>query len=263
MTWYLLTRRKKKHKESKTGKETQVADFDEPSTTNQDERSEDAESHGGWWRVESYEQIKNEVAIEFIPGCYAKALSNGSIVLGDPHPPGEPPDEEEIFTAVCAATNQVAFRSGFGRYLNVDTKKRLMGLSEAIGEQELFLPVFQDYKLALSAYNDCFMSAPEADIKQIMVEAERAGPYEMLNVRVNHDPLKYLGKEKDKTTSAEDSGTLYETELGYLKKYQSNKLKNVSLHEDKKHLKKARVEGELHEALLDKRVKSKSDKYCK
>lgn len=185
-------------------------------------------------------------------------------MLGNPHPPGEPPDEEEIFTAVCAATNQIAFRSGFGRYLSVDTKKRLMGLSEAIGEQESFLPVFQDNKLALSAYNDCFISAPdeESETLQIMAKAERAGPYEMLNIRVNHDPLKFDGKEKD-PISSEDKGTLYETELGYLKKYQSHGLKNISLHEDKKLLKKARVEGELHEALLDKRVKSKSDKYCK
>lgn len=258
-------RRKKKHKEPKTKKETQTNDSNEPSTSHKDERSEDAEFHGGWWRVESYEQIKNEVAIEFLPGCYAKALSNGSIVLGNPHPPGEPPDEEEIFTAVCAATNQVAFKSGFGRYLNVDTRKRLMGLSEAIGEQESFLPVFQDNKLALSAYNDCFISAPEddSDSQQIMAKAERAGPYEMLNIRVNHDPLKYLDEVKDKTTPIEDKGTLYEAELGYMKKYQSYGLKNVSLHEDKKRLKKAIAEGNLHEVLLEKRVKSKSDKYCK
>lgn len=200
-----------------------------------------------------------------MPGCYAKALSNGSIVLGNPHPPGEPPDEEEIFVAICAGTNQVAFQTGFGRYLNVDTKKRLMGLSEAIGEQESFLPVFEDKKLALSAFNDCFISAPddESESQQITAKADRAGPYEMLNIRVGHDPIKYNKDKQDKNIAPEDSGTIYETELAYLKKYQSKGQKHLSLTEDKKYLKKARIEGELHEALLDKRVKSKSDKYCK
>lgn len=129
------------------------------------------------------------MCIEFLPGCYAKSLSNGTIVLGQLHPPGEGPDEEEIFTVVCLTTDRFALKSGFARFLSVDSRNRLMGLSEAIGEQELFLPVFEDGKLAISAHNDCFLSPDEeSDSQLIVARARQAGSNEMLNIRINHDP---------------------------------------------------------------------------
>lgn len=153
------------------------------------ERQEDAAEHGDWWKVSKYEEIKDDVAIEFIPGCYAKSLSNGRIVLGQLHPPGEGPDEEEIFTAIGGRVNQVSFKSGFDRYLAVDSKKRLMGLSEAIGELESFLPVFEENKTALCASNDCFLSVNEdSNIQQIVARSTKAGPNEMVTIRVRDDP---------------------------------------------------------------------------
>lgn len=191
------------------------------------------------------ELIKDDVAIEFLPGCYAKAMSNGTIVMGNPHPPGEGPDEEEIFTAVAAGTNLVAFKSGFGRYIGIDARKRLMGISEAIGDQEMFLPVVEEDKLALSAHNDCFLSPDQesTDNPQIMAKAMTAGPNEMLNIRVNNDPSVFTQKQKQSSES-------------------HNKVDTLGFKEDKI-LKKARMEGRLHETLLDMRVKKKSDKYCK
>lgn len=137
-----------------------------------------------------YSQIKGDVAIEFVTGCYAKALDNGRIVLGDPHPPGEPPDEEEIFTSICSSTSHVSLKSGFGRYLNVDSRQRLMGLSEVIGDKETFLPVFEDNKTAICAYNDLFIG-PDSDQPQIVAKAGSVGPEQMLTIRVCNDPSKF------------------------------------------------------------------------
>lgn len=175
-------------------KKRKLESNDEPGEqlAKRDERFADAEEHGDWWKVTKYEHIKGDVAIEFLPGCYAKSLSNGRIVLGNPHPPGDGPDEEEIFTVVGGRVNQVSFKSGFDRYFTIDNRKRLMGLSEAIGELESFMPVFEDDKTALCAYNDCFLSVDEdSEIQQIVARSDKAGASEMLTIRVANDPLKF------------------------------------------------------------------------
>lgn len=185
LTGHVSRNRKKKIKLRDDAAEEKIEDL----PANQDERVEDAEDHEGWWKVDKFEHIRDDVCIEFLPGCYARALSNGTVILGQIHPPGEGPDEEEIFTVVCPTTDRFALKSGYGRYLSVDTRNRLMGLSEAIGEQELLLPVFEDGKLAISAHNDCFLSPDEeTDSQLILARAKKAGPNEMLNIRINHDP---------------------------------------------------------------------------
>jgi protein FRG1 len=177
--------KKKKHAHSKCDKTDSLV------SNNLSELAEDASNHGGWWKTTKYEQIRADVVIEFSPGCYAKALSNGRIVLGNPHPSGEAPCEEEIFTAVPAGTNLIAFKSGFDRYLSIDSLKRFVGISEAIGEAEKFVPVYEDGKAALcSVFNDCFLSVDEnSQCHQIIAKSLKAGPSEMLNIRVNSDHL--------------------------------------------------------------------------
>lgn len=205
-----------------------------------------------------FEHIRDDVAIEFLQGCYAKAKPDGTIVLGEPHPPGEGPDEEEIFTAFGVSNDQITLKSGFGRYLSVDANKRLMGVSEAVGEPETFLPVFEDNQLAICAFNECFLSPDiDADIKQIYAKADKVGPCEMIKIRINHNPMKYDQKCDDL------KGSVYEAEDNYLKRLAKYGQDGSSMRETKKLLKKARAEGDLHEALLEKRTKLKSDKYCK
>ena len=249
--------RKKKKKKKRPHPEDQQ--HGEPSSQQPpDERAEDADKHGGWWKVDRYEHIRDDVAIEFIPGCYAKALSNGKIVLGDPHPPGDGPDEEEIFTAIASGTTQVAFKSGFGRYLTIDTRNRLMGLAEAVGGLESFMPVLEEGKLALCSSNDCFLS-PDAsgEPQQIVARATTVSASEMINIRISTDPQMF-SRHKDKSVKSEDLGAVYEAGLGFLKKTK------MSLdEEERKRLKKARADGQLREALLDARVKRKSDQFCK
>lgn len=179
----------KKHKKKKRVR-TETQD-DEILPNDHNECVNDAAEHGDWWKASKYEHIRDDVAIEFLPGCYAKSLSNGRIVLGRPHPPGEGPDEEEIFTAIGGRVNQLSFKTGFDRYLAIDNKKRLMGLSEAIGELESFLPVFEDGKTALCCQNDCFLSIDEESaIQQIVARSTKAGQTEMLTLRVRDNPVK-------------------------------------------------------------------------
>lgn len=241
-----------------------MSDKQQAESSNSHKRAEDANSHGGWWIINSEKHITGQVAIEFAPHCFIRALDNGLMVLGAPHVAGEGPADEEILTAIRATTNQVSFKSGYGKYLSIDSHQRLIGRSEAIGEQESFLPVLQDDKMALCAYNDCFLSAND-EIEGIPIEAKskRAEANHMLKIRTNFDPASLEAQQRAKELPVEERGNIYETELGYLKKFQSHGEKDFNLKDSKRELKRARVTGELHEALLDKRSKHRSDKYCK
>lgn len=181
-------KRNKKHKGDKSKSKT----LDESEIALRNERIEDAENHGGWWKVDHFDQIQDAVAVEFTTGCYAKALDNGKIVLGDQHAPGDQPEEDEIFIAIRCSNNQVAFKTGFGRYLSVDEENKVMGLSKAMGERELFLCVFEDDKLALCSSNDKFIGPDNRTknngFEQIVAIAEKVGPNEIANLRVKVEP---------------------------------------------------------------------------
>ena len=45
--------------------------------------------------------------------------------------------------AVPVGDQRVAFKSGYGKYLGVDAKERMVGRADAIGPMEQWEPVFQ------------------------------------------------------------------------------------------------------------------------
>ena len=47
-------------------------------------------------------------------------------------------------TAIKLGDTKIALKSGFDKYLSVDTKGRVVGRSDAIGPREQWEPVFQD-----------------------------------------------------------------------------------------------------------------------
>lgn len=145
----------------------------------------DAEFHGGWWKINKYDHIKEDVAIEFLPNYYARAMSNGNVVLGDTHPPGEGPDEEEIFTVISLGAGKIALKSGYGRYLDMDKRYQLVGLSEVVSEQQTFLVIFEDDSPALRAFGGCFLSLHDEENSRYIVGSDERMD---LAIRVNHDP---------------------------------------------------------------------------
>ncbi|KAK7489862.1 hypothetical protein BaRGS_00018884 [Batillaria attramentaria] len=237
--------RKRKHEE--TG----------PSDSKSHDR-EDTEIHGGWWEVQSFDDINGNVALEIRTSCYIGSLDNGLLALGPPRAHGEPPDPTEIFTAVKLSESKVAFKSGYGKYLSVDMERRVVGRSEAIGTREQFEPVFQEGKMALNGCNSCFVTCDEDG--DIVCSSSTAGPQEMIKIRScvsrEEDPKEKVPKE--------ERGSIKEAEVNYVKKFQSFQDRRLRVNEgDVSHLKDARREGKLHEKLLDRREKMKADRYCK
>lgn len=218
---------------------------------------------GGWVTLEDIDSVNGPVAIEIMPYCYIKALDNGLFMVGDPHPPGEEPFQEEILIAIKVDSKR-AFKSGYNKYLSIDHQSRLVGRSDAIGEREQFEPVFQDGKTALACCNECFLSPEEDGNNLIVAKSLKAGPEQFLKIRSNIDPEMLKLEEEAKKVPEEERGNLAECEEKYVKKFQSFQAGKVKINkEDKKLLKFAKQSGTLHETLLDRREKMKSDKFCK
>ncbi|XP_018578263.1 protein FRG1 homolog [Anoplophora glabripennis] len=219
----------------------------------------DSIKHGNWWKVTKVEEISGPVAIEFGNQTYVKALDNGLFTLGAPHNEGEGPSPEEILTAVSINEKKVAFKSGYNKYLRVEKNDIVTGRSDAIGATEQWEPVFEDGKMALQGYNDCFLSI-DPDEDSVVANVKKAGSDQFIRIRSQtvreENPLKDVPNE--------EQGDIEQIEINYVKKFQKFQDKRLRLCKDgKKELKVAKQEGNLHETLLDRRSKMKADRYCK
>lgn len=240
-------RKHKKHKKDKEAKKVRL------------EADEDSLKHGGWWKVSKTTEITGSIAIQFGKRAYIRALDNGTFTLGAPHDEGDGPEPEEIFTAVLINEEKVAFKSGYGKYLKVEKDGMITGRSDAVSALEQFEPVFEGSKMALLAANGCFVSVDPEDDAVVAIK-KKVGDNEVCVVRS-------CATREEKTTkevAVEEEGDLDQVEINYVKKFQKFQDKKLRVNtEDRASLKRAKDEGALHEALLDRRSKMKADRYCK
>lgn len=239
----------KKHKKHKRKREREDSD---------NEHDEDTVRHGGWWKITEVSEIHGSVALEFAFMKYIKPMDNGLFELGEQRDVGEGPDPVDILTAVPVGDNKIAFKSGYDKYLSVDSKGKVVGRSDAIGSKEQFEAVFQEGQLALMGANSCFMSVTSTD--ELLCESKTAGESEIVQIR------SCSKKEKKQKVDIpdEEQGKLRDAELNYVKKFQSFQDRRLKISkEDRKALKAARKEGDLHGVMLDRREKMKADRYCK
>ncbi|ODM95081.1 Protein FRG1 [Orchesella cincta] len=240
-------------------KKKRKAEDDKPgsSASKRKEEEDDTEKHGGWWDAKKFEEMVGAVALEFRKQTYMKSLDDGSFTLGGPHDEGEGPHPEEIFTAIRINDDKIAIKSGYGKYLGVEKDGSITGRSDAVGAHEQWEPVINEGKMALLAHNGYFMSASPDD-DSIVAQSRKAGDAEMVVMRCQTEKV-----EKDDTPT-EEKGSIRDIELNYVKKFQKFQDKKMKLcKEDSEEVRRARVEGRLHEALLDRRAKMKADRYCK
>lgn len=244
----------KKHKKKKKKKHILDRNLEE-----KDPKQLDAEEHDGWWHVSTFTEIEGSIAIEMGKDTYIYSLDNGLFTLGGPHKESsEGPAPPEQFSVIPVSERKFCLKSGYGKYLGVDSASRLIGRADAMGPREQFEPVFQDGKTALMACNNCFLSCNESG--DIVATSKTAGSEEFINIRCNAPLVK---KVKDDTPSV-DKGNVDDCEYSYVKQFQSWQDRKVRINQDNSVvLKKARTEGKLHEALLDRREKMKADRYCK
>lgn len=155
-------------------------------------------------------------------------------------------------------------KSGFNKYVSVDNQNRLAGRAEAIGSREQFEPIFQDGKLALMGCNSCFLAPDEDKDGLIYAKSRTAGDNEFIKIRSSIDPEAIRKDKLANQVPTEEKGSLLDCEINYVKKFQSFQDQKLRVSkEEKGALKRARDDGFLHEALLDRRSKMKADKFCK
>lgn len=244
----------KKHKKSKKRKSDAV----------KDDRLEDELRHAGGWLVESFEQVTGSIFIEFKEFMYMHGLDNGLFVLGAPHEPGEQPEPGELLSAIRADDKHVALKSAYGKFLSVNQNGLLVGRSDAVSPKEYFEVEFEyDYdgrKVYLKASNGKYVGVNhEGDIVAMAEhKADMALEIRSLKKREKHK------ERQDKLPEEERSDDLKNVELNYVKKFQKFQDKRIRLNEgDVGELTEAKVQGILHEKLLDRREKMKADRYCK
>ena len=200
--------------------------------------------------------------IEFQERQYVKSLDDGTFILGAKHEKNDPPEFDEEFSAFIVNDSKIYIKSGFGKYLKVDTNSMIVGRSEAAGTQECFEPIWENGKMALQAANSCFLTIdPEDDQLVAINKSVKPNGEGVCVIRSNAYRGEIISKSAPIEEKVED---LDQIEKDYVKRFQKFQDKKMRIcQEDKSELEKAREGGTLHESLLDRRSKMKSDRYCK
>jgi len=248
---------RKKDKKQKKQKRQKLSEEDQKI---KEDFEKDLASHGGWWSITKVEEAKGPIVIEMGKRVYVSCMDNGKFTLGVKHDSGAEPDITEQFTGVVLSNNKIALKTGFGKYLSVDHNSTVVGRSDAIASMEMWEPVFEQGKLALLAPNNRFMSWGEDG--DMIATSESASKENFVKIRSNGERNKI--DEKDLPPVEERNvDNMRECEVNYVKKFQSWKDGKLRLSaKDVEELDKAKDEGKLHNALLDRRAKMKSDRYC-
>ena len=213
--------------------------------------------------MKSFDNVTGSIALEVDSFSYVRALDNGLFIASAPHRPGEEPDPEEVITAIRVSDTKIALKSGYNKYLSIDQQDRLVGRSDAISTKEQFEPVFQAGKIAISGYSGCFLSPDDQKDGLIVAKSRTADSGCFLRIRCRVDPELVRQEEEAKKVPTEEKGSVHDCEINYVKKYQSFQDKKLRVDKDKTSLQSSQRDGSLHETLLDRRSKMKSDKFCK
>uniref|UniRef100_A0A5S6Q8L0 FRG1-like family protein n=1 Tax=Trichuris muris TaxID=70415 RepID=A0A5S6Q8L0_TRIMR len=224
----------------------------------QDEPSESDLAYCGWWPfTENTSKTSCSVALETMPHTYVMALDNGKFTLGAAHTPGEGPSPEEIFVFIRPLDAPwIALKSGYDKYLGVNNDGYVVAVADAIGARERWELIFEDGKMALLSSNGFFFSHGGDDEGYLMANSKTAKENEIITIRTN--AARHVPAEP---TPDVDLMPSKQCELSYVKMYQHSKVRINA--DDRKYIRQAKGEGNLHEVLLDRREKMKADRYCK
>ncbi|PCH38177.1 hypothetical protein WOLCODRAFT_136082 [Wolfiporia cocos MD-104 SS10] len=273
---------KLKFKGDKPKKKRKREDGEEGSSSRR-RRKEDDESPETWVLPENANEIRGPTFImhpsDPSPICITYDSTRGRIVLhsvekdkdGAQEPVSilerTPTEVSQVWvtTRVAGATTiNLRTGTGDGKFLSCDKHGLVSADREARGPQEEWTPVvFPDGMVAFQNVYEKYLAVDEVAGGTIALrgDSEEVGFAERFWVKIQSKFKREANEEERKKEGVMDDTTVDETTTNKL--YQAwGAGRSVISVEDKKELKRARKEGRLAEALLDRRAKLKSDRFC-
>ncbi|RDB21174.1 Protein FRG1 [Hypsizygus marmoreus] len=178
-----------------------------------------------------------------------------------------PTDVSQVWvTTRVAGSPTVNFRTGTGegKFLSCDTHGLVSADRDARGPQEEWTPVIlPDGMVAFMNVYEKYLSIDEVagGALQLRGDSDEVGFRERFWVKIQNKYKREANEEEKKKEGPTNPTTIDETGTNQL--YQTwGAGRLVTSKADKKELKLARKEGRLAEALLDRRAKLKSDRFC-
>ncbi|KAF7338190.1 Protein FRG1 [Mycena venus] len=155
--------------------------------------------------------------------------------------------------------------TGEGKFLSCDAHGLVSADRDARGPQEEWTPiVLPDGMVAFMNVYEKYLSVDEVagGAMTLRGDSDEVGFRERFWIKIQYKYQKEANEEeKQKKDGLADPMRIDET--GTNKLYQTWGMgRSIVSHEDKKELKRARKEGRLAEAMLDRRAKLKSDRFC-
>ncbi|KAA1469459.1 hypothetical protein DENSPDRAFT_772696 [Dentipellis sp. KUC8613] len=268
---------KLKFKGDKTKKKRKREDGDEGSSSRR-RRGDEDDQPDSWVRPDQATEIRGPTFIfqpaDRSPICINYDSTRGKIMLQPLDKEAveetkeisiterEPTDVSQVWvTTRVAGSPTVNLRTGVGegKFLSCDKHGLVSADREARGPEEEWTPVvFDDGMVAFMNVYEKYLSVDEVAGGQLQLrgDSEEAGFRERFYVKIQNSYKKEAHEEKKKK-----EGTLGEVtmdEVSTNKIYQAwGQARSVVSHEDRKALKKAKKEGRLAEAMLDRRAKLK------
>jgi len=167
-------------------------------------------------------------------------------------------------TTRVAGSLTINLRTAEGKFLSCDAHGVVNADREARGPQEEWTPVIlPDGMVAFQNVYEKYLGIDEVagGSMQLRGDAETIGFGERFWVKVQSEYKKKAGEEERKKEGIVENQTI--DEVGTNHKFQAwGAGRSVVSTQDKHDLKKARKEGRLTEAMLDRRAKLKSDRFC-
>ncbi|KAF9583555.1 hypothetical protein BGW38_009182 [Lunasporangiospora selenospora] len=247
-----------------------------------DAKETDNAKADGWVPVNSLNDIGGPIFLTYSsdpPKCLTIDEKTKKVAMGALEPSEdersssfEPTKVQQVFVAtVIPDSDRLTLKTFDGRYLSSDKFGIVTADSEAIGMQEEWTIIIKSDQdegaIALQNHYGKFLSVDEVaggggssstSGFQIRADADTIGFCELFQTKIQAQYRKKVKKTAEVKIATKDY------EFDQSRKFQTwNHGRVIVSNEDVGELKRAQKDGRFSEALLDRRSKLKSDRYCK
>ncbi|KAG8217845.1 FRG1-like family-domain-containing protein [Butyriboletus roseoflavus] len=179
----------------------------------------------------------------------------------------EPTEVAQVWvTTRVAGSPTINLRTGTGegKFLSCDKHGIVSAIREARGPEEEWTPVvLPDGMVAFMNVYENYLSVDEVagGALQLRGDSEEVGFKERFWIKIQSKYKREVHEEKKKREAGSEMTVIDEGSVNRLHQAWGAG-RSVTSKDDKKELKRAQKEGRLAEALLDRRSKLKSDRFC-